>query len=192
MRCLLRFFFILSLSVACLGFRAKADTISTFAPHSNLEFGTAAGSLVIGTTAGVRDSASGTASDGGQSDTLNPVVASTGSNGLYAIQLTTPGSGDNFYLELPILRSLIHHAGMPIGFSNDDPSQESYLYAYRTKDYGTSGTLDLLGAPETMTDTAETPEGSSWVLTLTGTVSLMVVVRRRRGMAAAAVAGSAA
>ena len=49
-------------------------------------------------------------------------------------------------------------------------------------DYATSGTLNLTGT--THTATAVTPEVATWMLTLTGTVLLFVVARRRKPLLA--------
>lgn len=161
---------------------AHADTISTFSLNGgNLEYGTASGTFVVDTTTGVLNSGSVTASYNGQSETLGTVTSSSGSSGLYTIELTTAsgGSGDTFYLDLPV-STLLNYSGGSIDTSNYNASSESYIYAYNTMNYATSGTLDLVGATSTSADAAVTPEAASWVLMLTGTGMLTVVARRRR------------
>lgn len=171
------------LSLAALGAStlAHADTISTFSLNSNLQYGTATGSFVVDTTTGALNSGTVTATYNGSSETLSSIVSSTGSNGLYTIELTTPagGSGDDFYLDLPI-STLVNYAGGSIDTSSYNASHASYLYSYNTMDYATSGTLNLTGTTRTATPAAVTPEVASWVFTLTGSVLLVIVARRRR------------
>ena len=165
--------------------RAKADTISTFSLNSALEYGTANGSFTVDTTTGVLNAGSVTATYNGQSETLGTLVSSSGSSGLYTIELTTAsgGSGDTFYLDLPV-STLLNYGGGAIDTSNYNASHETYLYAYNTMDYATSGNLNLAStsATRTATGTAVTPEAASWVLMLTGTAMLAVVARRRQTM----------
>lgn len=166
------------------GVRAKADTISVFSLSSNLEYGTASGTLTVDTTTGVLNSGSVTATYNGQSETLGTIASSSGSSGLYTIALTTAsgGTGDTFYLDLPV-STLLNYGGGSIDTSNYNASHESYLYSSNTMDYATSGTLNLTSTTKTATGTAVTPEAASWVLMLTGTGLLAVVARRRRPMA---------
>ncbi len=171
-------------AVLCCGVRAKADTISGFSLNSNLEYGTASGTFTIDTTTGVLKSGSVTASYNGQSETLGTIVSSSGSSGFYTIALTTSsgGTGDTFYLDLPV-STLLNYGGGSIDTSNYNASHESYLYAYNTMDYATSGTLNLTSTTRSATSTAVTPEAASWVLMLTGTGMLAVVARRRHPVA---------
>lgn len=165
------------------GVRAKADTISVFSLTSNLQYGTASGTLTVDTTTGVLNSGSVTATYNGQSETLGTVASSSGSSGLYTIALTTAsgGNGDTFYLDLPV-STLLNYGGGAIDTSNYNSSHASYLSATSGLDYATSGTLNLTSTSRTATATAVTPEAASWVLMLTGTAMLAVVARRRQTM----------
>ncbi len=173
-----------STMVFCAGVRAKADTISVFSLNSNLLYGTASGTLVVDTTTGVLNSGSVTASLNGQTETLGTVMSSSGSNGLYTIELTTGsgGTGDRFYLDLPV-STLMSYTGGSIDALTYNAAHASYLESFNTMDYATSGTLNLTGTSRTATGTAVTPEAASWVLMLTGTGMLAVVARRRRPLA---------
>lgn len=166
------------------GVRAKADTISVFSLNSNLQFGTANGTFTVDTTTGVLNSGSVTASYNGQTETLGSIVSSSGSNGLYTIGLTTAsgGNGDTFYLDLPV-STLLNYSGGAIDTLTYNPLHASYLSASAGLDYTVSGTLNLSSTSRTSTSTAVTPEVASWVMMLTGTGVLAVVVRRRRLMA---------
>lgn len=86
--------------------------------NSNLEYGTASGTFTIDTTTGVLNSGSVTASYNGQSETLGTIVSSSGSSGLYTIELTTfsGGTGDTFYLDLPV-STLLNYGGGSIDTS---------------------------------------------------------------------------
>lgn len=179
-------FFSLAFSAAAV---AHADTINTFTLNASLEYGTATGTLVVDSTTGLLKSGSVTASYNGQSESLSTVVSSTGSNGLYTIELTTAsgGTGDDLYLDLPT-STLSNYGGGIIDSASYNALHESYLNAYNTMDYVTSGTLNLTGTAQGAASPAATPEVASWVFTLTGTALLVAVARRRRTAVSASAA----
>lgn len=172
--------------------RAFADTISAFTLSSDLQYGTATGTLTVDTTTGVLTAASVTASYNGSSETLGTLVSATASSGLYKIKLTTAsgGSGDYVYLDLPV-STLLNYAGGSIDTTSYNASAASYLFSSNYDDYATSGTLDLTSTTRTATSTAVTPEVASWVLTSSGTLLLIVVARRRRSPSQAPSASAA-
>ncbi len=180
MRSFLRYFLaLLSFTVIVGGgSRASADTISAFTLGASSTYGTATGTVTIDTTTGALTAASVTAIYNGGSETLGTLVSATGSNGLYSIELTTApgGTGDIVLLNLPV-STLLNYVGGSIDTLNNS-SSASYLYSSNYTDYATSGTLNLTST----SSTAVTPEVASWVLTLSGTILLIVVARRRRSL----------